>query len=140
MKLSAVLSIAALAQASLADFYLYRVEAGGDSGYQISDYANPKCAELGSNTPWYPAKSDVSGKTLGITCKGDGCWGNDVCLTAAQAFMKASLACTRTQQRLKRWRCTSATIPLFTGVSSQHSNPTECTAPNEISSFDVSDC
>jgi hypothetical protein len=37
MKLSAVLSITAIAQVSLADFYLFRVETCGDSGYQISD-------------------------------------------------------------------------------------------------------
>jgi hypothetical protein len=91
MKLSAVLSIAALAQISLADFYLYHVKAGIDSGYQISDIANPRCKELGPRTPWYPSKSDVSGNKLGIRCKGDGCSGNNVCRMSTQVCRRVTI-------------------------------------------------
>jgi hypothetical protein len=94
MKLSAVLSITAIAQVSLAEFYLFRVETGGDSGYQISDVYNPQCEELGNKTPWYPAKSDVSGRNLGITCSGNGCWGDQVRRAPIQAHRKVCLTYT----------------------------------------------
>lgn len=73
MQLSAVLSVVVLAQVSLADFYLFRVKAGGDYGYQIADVGNPNCEELGPRAPWYPAKSDISGDKLGTRCEGSGC-------------------------------------------------------------------
>jgi hypothetical protein len=73
MKLSAILSIAALAHVSLADFYIYRVRPGNEWGYQISDSPTPNCKEMGPNTPWYGAKTDVSGNTRGVRCDGYGC-------------------------------------------------------------------
>jgi len=83
---SALATLAVLAQVTLANFDIYRVNAvqkpliigspQTDYGYQI--FANdPGCAEV-NFTPWYGAKSDVSGKTTGVRCKGDGCNNNNV--------------------------------------------------------------
>jgi hypothetical protein len=96
MHFSAVLSVAVLAQVSLADFYLFRVKAGDDYGYQISDVDNPNCEELGPRTPWYPAKSDVSGDKLGIRCDGDGCSESNVC-REREPFGIAALTCRYTR-------------------------------------------
>ncbi|KAF2827505.1 hypothetical protein CC86DRAFT_381509 [Ophiobolus disseminans] len=73
MKPSALLPLFALTQVSLADFFLFRVKAGNDYGYKISDVPNPGCKMPGQNIPWYPAKNDVSGGKLGVRCNGDGC-------------------------------------------------------------------
>jgi hypothetical protein len=76
MKLLLATSVLALAQLSLADFYIFRVDAtnsGGNTefGYRIADVADPNCASL--KKPWYGLKAEVSGKTLGVACSGAGC-------------------------------------------------------------------
>lgn len=101
MKLPAVFSVAALAQVSLADFYLFRVEAGGDSGWQISDNPTPDCREMGPHTPWYGAKLVVPGQTLGVTCNGAGCWGNGVCYFQSIASKQNTNSLVRIQRQFK---------------------------------------
>jgi hypothetical protein len=73
MKLSVVLPLAAVAQVTLADFYIHAVNSNTDFGYQISEASEPDCQVLGRNTPWYPLKTDVSKKNLGVRCNGAGC-------------------------------------------------------------------
>lgn len=78
---SAFAALAILAQVTLANFDIYRVEAilpgfPTDFGWQIFE-SDPSCSEVAS-TPWYGSKSDVSGKTTGVRCKGDGCTNDNV--------------------------------------------------------------
>jgi hypothetical protein len=65
----------------MADFTIYRVDAvyrgnKHDYGYQIFE-SEPDCSQVRS-TPWYGAKSDVSGSKTGVRCSGDGCNQNNV--------------------------------------------------------------
>lgn len=81
MKYSMILPIAALAQVTIANFDIFRVnvpQGNGvtDYGYQIFA-SDPSCAEV-KFTPWYGAKSDLSGKTTGVRCNGFGCSDNNV--------------------------------------------------------------
>jgi hypothetical protein len=81
MQLSAFLSLAALAQVTFANFDIYRVSAVAnvnniDYGFQIFPN-DPSCDNV-ANTPWYGAKSNVGGNTLGVRCSGDGCDGTKV--------------------------------------------------------------
>lgn len=76
MKLILPTAVLGLAQLSLADFYIFRVDATKSSGntefgYRIADVADPNCASL--KKPWYGLKANVNGKTLGVACQGDGC-------------------------------------------------------------------
>jgi hypothetical protein len=76
MKLLLALSVLALAHVGLADFFIFRVDATAsdgsvDFGYQIADVEKPTCEEL--KAPWYGLKQDVGDKTLGVSCRGNGC-------------------------------------------------------------------
>jgi hypothetical protein len=76
MKLLLATAVLGLAQLSLADFYIFRVDATKSSGntefgYRIAEVVDPNCASL--KQPWYGLKADVSGKTLGVACQGNGC-------------------------------------------------------------------
>jgi hypothetical protein len=76
MKLLLTTAVLGLAQRSLADFYIFRVDATNSKGntefgYRIADVADPNCDSL--KKPWYGLKAEVSGQTLGVACEGSGC-------------------------------------------------------------------
>lgn len=118
MKLSAFLSLAALAQVSLADFYIFRVKAGNDYGYHISDSAEPGCRLPGQRNPWYPAKNDASGGNLGVRCNGSGCSESNVCSSCMDDSSYILTDVTRIHPTSMKWKCILATILPSTGVSS----------------------
>jgi hypothetical protein len=86
MKLLLPTAVLGFAQLSLADFYIFRVDATKSSGntefgYRIADVADPNCASL--KQPWYGLKADVTGETLGVSCQGDGCTSGVVSYSSA---------------------------------------------------------